>query len=315
MPSAELPGRHRAARCRSRRAERGAGRQSALRRRALAKERIKLLVEPINTLDIPGFFLNRTEQAVQLIADVRSSNLFIQYDIYHMQVMEGDIARTVQKHLPPHRAYPACRQSRPQRAGHRRDQLSFPVPPSRHDRLSRLGRLRIQATDDDGRRPRMARGTHARYLRGMSDMTNIGFIGLGIMGRPMAGHLQAAGHRLFLHDVGPSRRSWSRPAASPASRAGRWREESEVVIIMVPDTPHVEAVLFGPARRCGRHFERQDRRRHELDLADRHQGVREEDRGARRGLSRRAGFRRRGRRQGGEPHHHGRWPRRAHSTR
>ena len=67
---------------------------------ALAKERIKLLVEPINTLDIPGFFLNRTEQAVQLIADVRSSNLFIQYDIYHMQVMEGDIARTVQKHQP-----------------------------------------------------------------------------------------------------------------------------------------------------------------------------------------------------------------------
>jgi hydroxypyruvate isomerase len=67
---------------------------------ALAKERIKLLVEPINTLDIPGFFLNRTEQAVQLIADVRSSNLFIQYDIYHMQVMEGDIARSLQKHLP-----------------------------------------------------------------------------------------------------------------------------------------------------------------------------------------------------------------------
>jgi len=67
---------------------------------ALGRERIKLLVEPINTLDIPGFFLNRTEQAVQLIADVRSSNLFIQYDIYHMQVMEGDIARSLQKHLP-----------------------------------------------------------------------------------------------------------------------------------------------------------------------------------------------------------------------
>jgi hydroxypyruvate isomerase len=66
---------------------------------ALAKERIRLLVEPINTLDIPGFFLSRTEQAVQLIADVRSSNLFIQYDIYHMQVMEGDIARSLQKHL------------------------------------------------------------------------------------------------------------------------------------------------------------------------------------------------------------------------
>jgi hydroxypyruvate isomerase len=67
---------------------------------ALARERIRLLIEPINTIDIPGFFLNRTEQAVQIIADVRSSNLFVQYDIYHMQVMEGDIARRLQRHLP-----------------------------------------------------------------------------------------------------------------------------------------------------------------------------------------------------------------------
>ena len=66
---------------------------------ALAGERIRLLIEPINTIDIPGFFLNRTEQALQIIADVRSSNLFVQYDIYHMQVMEGDIARSLQKHL------------------------------------------------------------------------------------------------------------------------------------------------------------------------------------------------------------------------
>ena len=65
----------------------------------LARERIRLLIEPINTTDIPGFFLNRTEQALQIIADVRSSNLFVQYDIYHMQVMEGDIARSLQKHL------------------------------------------------------------------------------------------------------------------------------------------------------------------------------------------------------------------------
>jgi hydroxypyruvate isomerase len=66
---------------------------------ALSRERIRLLIEPINTLDIPGFFLNRTEQAAQIVSDVQSDNLFIQYDIYHMQVMEGDIARTVQKHL------------------------------------------------------------------------------------------------------------------------------------------------------------------------------------------------------------------------
>lgn len=66
---------------------------------ALSRERIRLLIEPINTLDIPGFFLNRTEQAAQIVSDVQSDNLFIQYDIYHMQVMEGDIARTLQKHL------------------------------------------------------------------------------------------------------------------------------------------------------------------------------------------------------------------------
>jgi hydroxypyruvate isomerase len=66
---------------------------------ALAQENIRLLIEPINTLDIPGFFLNGTPQAAQIISDVQSENLFIQYDIYHMQVMEGDIARTLQKHL------------------------------------------------------------------------------------------------------------------------------------------------------------------------------------------------------------------------
>jgi hydroxypyruvate isomerase len=66
---------------------------------ALARERIRLLIEPINTIDIPGFFLSRTEQAVQIISDVQSDNLFVQYDIYHMQIMEGDIARTLQKHL------------------------------------------------------------------------------------------------------------------------------------------------------------------------------------------------------------------------
>jgi hydroxypyruvate isomerase len=66
---------------------------------ALSKEGIRLLIEPINTIDIPGFFLNRTEQAAQIVADVGSHNLFLQYDIYHMQIMEGDIARSLQKHL------------------------------------------------------------------------------------------------------------------------------------------------------------------------------------------------------------------------
>jgi hydroxypyruvate isomerase len=72
-----------------------------LRRAAprLASAGIRLLIEPINTRDIPGFFLRRTAQALEIIAEVASSNLFLQYDIYHMQIMEGDLAATIQQHL------------------------------------------------------------------------------------------------------------------------------------------------------------------------------------------------------------------------
>jgi len=65
----------------------------------LKKAGIRLLIEPINTLDIPGFYLSRTQQALDIIRDVGSDNLFVQYDIYHMQIMEGDLARTMEKNL------------------------------------------------------------------------------------------------------------------------------------------------------------------------------------------------------------------------
>ena len=61
---------------------------------------IKLLIEPINTFDIPGFYLHGTAQALAIIDEVGSDNLFLQYDIYHMQRMEGELAATMQKHLP-----------------------------------------------------------------------------------------------------------------------------------------------------------------------------------------------------------------------
>jgi len=60
---------------------------------------IRLLVEPINTIDIPGFFLNTSRQALALMDRVGSDNLYLQYDIYHMQIMEGDLARSIEKHL------------------------------------------------------------------------------------------------------------------------------------------------------------------------------------------------------------------------
>lgn len=60
---------------------------------------IRLLIEPINTRDIPGFFLNYSKQAADIITAVGSDNLFIQYDIYHSQIMEGDLARGIEAHL------------------------------------------------------------------------------------------------------------------------------------------------------------------------------------------------------------------------
>ncbi|CAG9174745.1 hydroxypyruvate isomerase [Cupriavidus pampae] len=67
---------------------------------ALKAEQIDLLIEPINTFDIPGFILSRTQQAVDLIEQVNAPNLYVQYDIYHMQRMEGEIAATIKANLP-----------------------------------------------------------------------------------------------------------------------------------------------------------------------------------------------------------------------
>ncbi len=52
---------------------------------------IRLVMEAINTRDIPGFYLNTTAQALSIREQVGSANLFLQYDIYHMQIMEGDL--------------------------------------------------------------------------------------------------------------------------------------------------------------------------------------------------------------------------------
>jgi len=65
----------------------------------LAQENIRLLVESINTRDIPGFYLSSTGQALSLIEEVNHPNLFYQYDVYHMQVMEGNLTETIKNHL------------------------------------------------------------------------------------------------------------------------------------------------------------------------------------------------------------------------
>ena len=58
---------------------------------------VLLLIEPINTIDIPGFMLNYPKQARDLIERVGSDNLFLQHDLYHMQIMQGDLARNIDR--------------------------------------------------------------------------------------------------------------------------------------------------------------------------------------------------------------------------
>jgi len=61
---------------------------------------IRLVTEPVNNRDVPGFYLNRSQQALEIMDDVGSDNLWLQYDIYHMQIMEGNLARTIEANLP-----------------------------------------------------------------------------------------------------------------------------------------------------------------------------------------------------------------------
>jgi hydroxypyruvate isomerase len=60
---------------------------------------LTLVMEPINTRSIPGFYLNTTAQGLELIREVGTDNLKIQYDVFHMQIMEGDLAKTIEAGL------------------------------------------------------------------------------------------------------------------------------------------------------------------------------------------------------------------------
>ncbi len=65
----------------------------------LKKVNIKLLIEPINTFDIPGFYLSKTQQALDILNEVGADNVYIQYDIYHAQRMEGELSKTLEENI------------------------------------------------------------------------------------------------------------------------------------------------------------------------------------------------------------------------
>jgi hydroxypyruvate isomerase len=66
---------------------------------ALAREGLTLLVEAINTRDMPGYYLTTSRQALEVMDEVGAPNLRFQFDVYHLQIMEGDLAPTLERHL------------------------------------------------------------------------------------------------------------------------------------------------------------------------------------------------------------------------
>jgi hydroxypyruvate isomerase len=81
-----------------------------------ARNGVTILIEPLNSHDNPGYYLSRTRQAIEVLDDVGQPNLKLLYDVYHQQVSEGDLARTIERFLPrighvqiacpPHRSEP-----------------------------------------------------------------------------------------------------------------------------------------------------------------------------------------------------------------
>ncbi|MBX3605169.1 MAG: hydroxypyruvate isomerase family protein [Piscinibacter sp.] len=61
---------------------------------------LDFLIEPINTRDIPGFFLNRQDHAHEIVLEVGAPNLKVQMDLYHCQIVEGDLASKLKQYLP-----------------------------------------------------------------------------------------------------------------------------------------------------------------------------------------------------------------------
>ena len=78
-------------------------------------------------------------------------------------------------------------------------------------------------------------------------MSKVGFVGLGVMGRPMAAHLRAASHELYVHDHKPAPPNLLAQGAIDCASGKAVAERADIIITMLPDTPHVAAALFGAA--------------------------------------------------------------------
>ena len=286
LPAGQLPGRQAAGgRRRERRCARRWSTTCASRRANCERAGIRLLIEPINSFDIPGFFLTRTDQALALIDEVGSPNLFAAVRhlprAAHGRRARQHAARSTWR-ASATSSWPTTRAA----ASRARARSTTPGCSSTSMRIGYAGWIGCEYKprgDHRGRpglahSPRRTERTKERK-RHVDTPQKIGFIGLGIMGAPDGGPPARRGP--------PAVRQHARQGARALRvarrdglrlRAAKWREQADIVFIMVPDTPDVEKVLFGEGGVAAGLVEGQDRGRLQLDRPDRHQGLRQEDR-------------------------------------
>ena len=114
---------------------------------------VKLVIEPINHRDMPGYFLNTEAQGAAVVEAIGRDRLGLQFDVYHCQTTEGDITKRMEQLHAGDRAHADRRRAGAQRAGHRGDRLAVRVPADGRAWLRGLGRLRIPP----GRQKRVGR--------------------------------------------------------------------------------------------------------------------------------------------------------------
>ena len=104
---------------------------------------VRLVIEPLNPRDAPGYLLRTQEQGAAIVAAIGRDRLGLQFDIYHCQTAQGDVTRRLEALMPVDRPHAARRRAGPPRAGHRRNRLGLRASAHRRARLCRLDRLRV----------------------------------------------------------------------------------------------------------------------------------------------------------------------------
>ena len=110
-----------------------------------------ILIEAVNSQQNGPYLLDTTAKAVSFLDAVGADNVALQYDVYHMQRMEGNLAETITRLLPRIGSRPDRRPALAQRARDRRGQLRLRARTARPDRIRGLGGMRVQPVDGDDR--------------------------------------------------------------------------------------------------------------------------------------------------------------------